>query len=474
MREVRLAQSPSLLRPRTFPGTRWPGLTLPVAGQVWAAYLELDRTQWLDPFEIEQGQLRQVRALLAHCVQHVPYYRELLATHGIAPDGIQSMEDFRRIPVLDRRTYQERFALMQARNLPEGTRRVGRLHTSGTSGVPIEVLQTNVAQLWWLAFRLRDLQWCGIDPLGSIAAIRVTGHSGPALDVARHGMSLPHWGALDDVVETGAFHVMDVFEDPHRQLDWLVGVAPNYLLSYPSHLEFLAALMQEQGLRISTLRMVQTIAETLSGSTRARIEAAFGVPVKDTYSCNEAGHLASPCPEGHGAHVHAENVILEVVDAEGRPCPPGSTGRVLLTSLQNFLTPFIRYDVMDEAEVGPERCACGRGLPSLAQVWGKGRPMLRLPDGRVKTSVVLSVGLRQVGGFRQFQVVQRAPDHLIVRLVPDPTWTPHHSDRVVALVHEEFGAPVRVEVTVLDRLAPTRGGKILDFVTETEPEPTGS
>src|ERR1019366_10797508 len=116
------------------------------------------------------------------------------------------------------------------------------------------------------------------------------------------------------------------------------------------------------------------------------IEAAFGVPVKNLYSCAEAGYLASPCPSGSGLHVHAENVILEVLDEKNQPCKSGETGRVVMTVVHNFRTPFIRYDIGDEVTLGPERCPCGRGLPLLIRVHGKRRTMFRLPGNRLKHS----------------------------------------------------------------------------------------
>jgi phenylacetate-coenzyme A ligase PaaK-like adenylate-forming protein len=209
---------------------------------VWAAYLELDRTPWLDPTAIEQGQLGQVRRLLAHCIKNVPYYRELLAAHGIVSDHIRTMDDFRRIPILQRRAYREQFSLMQAGSLPEGTRPTGKIETSRTSGMPIEVLQTNVVQLWWLAFFLRDLQWCGIDPPGTLAAIRPARASGPMRQRLLDGVSLPHWGALlHAVIETGVSYAMDIHQDPRRQLQWLYQMEPDYVLSYASNLEFLGS-----------------------------------------------------------------------------------------------------------------------------------------------------------------------------------------------------------------------------------------
>jgi phenylacetate-CoA ligase len=326
---------------------------------------------------------------------------------------------------------------------------------------------TNVSQLWWFACYLRDLEWAGLDPRGTLAAVRYFKTSGEAGRQALEGVRLPCWNdVLAQLVENGPSFGMDVHQEPRRQLAWLRRVDPDYLLSFPSNLEFLAGLVAESGGRLPRLRAIQAIAETLTDDARERIEAAFGVPVRNTYSCAEAGYLASPCPAGHGLHVHAENVYLEVLDDAGDPVPPGGTGRVVLTTLHNFLTPFVRYEVMDRATVAPGPCPCGRGLPLLSGVLGKSHPVLQLPDGTWQNSSRLAVGMRKIGGFYQFRIVQSATDHYVVRVVPNPDWSTGHAKRVTALVHDFCRRPVRVDVATADRIDLRPGGKGVDIVTD--------
>src|SRR5262245_13209026 len=297
-----------LFRPRTLGGDVWPPLAGPGGAQVWAAYLTLDASQWLPPERIVEGQLTQLRTLLTHAVEHVPYYRDLFRARGLRADDIRTMDDLRGLPVLERRVYQAEYGRMQAQQLPSGTRAVGSLSTSGTSGVPIEVGQTDRIFLWWLALLLRDLDWSGFDPFGTLAVIRPSRQSGALGRKLMEGLEQPYWGDdVHEVIETGRSWLMDIHQDPRRQLAWLQRVAPTYLATLPSNAEFLAALAREGGVRLPGLRGIQTHAEMLDEETRARIGAAFGVPVRDVYSCSEAGYLASECPAGYGWHVHAEN-----------------------------------------------------------------------------------------------------------------------------------------------------------------------
>ncbi len=442
------------------------------AAHTWTAYRALGRSQWFTPAEVERLQLAKARLLLGHCLRNVPYYREQLSAGGFVPDDLSTMEDFRRLPLLRRGTLQERFEDFHAVALPPDVYFTGDCKTSGTGGVAVRVFQTNVTDFWWWAFYLRDLEWSGIDPRGSLAAIRPTRFPmvGEELKRYQEGISQPYWALpLLPLIRTGPSHGMDIHQDPRRQLAWLRRVAPNYLLSYPSNLDFLAGLLLEEGERLPSLKGIQIVSETLTEEVRARIENAFGVPVKDMYSCGEAGYLASPCPERPGLHVHAEGVILEVLDDDGRPCPPGAAGKVVVTVLHNYLTPLVRYEIMDEAVVGETPCPCGRGLPLLAKVRGKMRPLFRLPDGRMKHSDGLTQQLRLLGGMHQHQIIQRAVDHFLVRVAPGRAWTPEHPERLRRLVQEHVGTPVRVEVEVRERLDLPPGGKLLDVVSELAP-----
>src|SRR5262245_49998108 len=126
----------SFFRLRTLPGCRWPSFPDARIAQVWNAYQQLERTQWLCRTELEERQLAQVRELLSHCVVNVPYYREVLSKAGIVPMTIRTMDDFRRIPLLPRRTYQANEVSFIARQLPAGTVATETTQTSGSSGTP--------------------------------------------------------------------------------------------------------------------------------------------------------------------------------------------------------------------------------------------------------------------------------------------------------------------------------------------------
>lgn len=70
----------------------------------------------------------------------------------------------------------------------------------------------------------------------------------------------------------------------------------------------------------------------------------------------------SPCPEAGKLHVQSESIYCEVVDEDGKPTD--GTGRLLVTSLNNFAAPLLRFDTEVQVKWG-EPCTCGRGLQVL-------------------------------------------------------------------------------------------------------------
>jgi phenylacetate-coenzyme A ligase PaaK-like adenylate-forming protein len=197
---------------------------------------------------------------------------------------------------------------------------------------------------------------------------------------------------------------------------------PAQLVGYPSALLVLAGEQQAGRLRIDPA-VVATGGDWLGPEARERIRTAFGCPVRQNYGASEFPPLAWDC--AHGAlHVGADWAILEPVDRNYRPVPPGqASASVLLTNLANRVQPIIRYDLGDTVTLGVAPCACGSSLPTVS-VHGRRDDIvvLRTPAGR-SVSLLPNALLRLAGetpGVEASQVVQHGPDRLGVRLETCP------------------------------------------------------
>jgi phenylacetate-CoA ligase len=158
-------------------------------------------------------------------------------------------------------------------------------------------------------------------------------------------------------------------------------------------------------------------------------------------------------------------VLVEVLNADDRPCRPGEVGRVVVSTLLNFAAPLLRYEIGDMAEVGSS-CPCGRGLPVLKRILGRVRNMLRLPNGDRIWPVFNLFEAETAIPFYQIQVVQKTLDDLEVHLVAKGKPTAEDEQKFAASLTAALRHPFRIRIRYVDSIARSAGGKYEDFLSE--------
>lgn len=435
------------------PAVAWPALPGPEAARLLALQYQFARSERWPPEELQRRQFTQLAALLRHAQATVPFYRERLRDW---PAGVPPAAAFAALPRLTRAELQDNFASLASRAPLPAHGPVRESGTSGSTGRPIRFLATPLNDLFWRAFTLRDHLWHGRDFSGRLAAIRSR---------VREGLE-PDWGeATAGVFTTGGAVLLNTTRPVHEQAAWLMRENPDTLISVGSNLLELARYCRSRGLRPPRLREARSYGDALHPEARDTVRAAWGVPLTDLYSCSEGGYLALQCPRHDHYHVQAEGVYLEVLDAQGQPCAPGETGRVVITPLHNYAMPLIRYEIGDNATVGAP-CDCGRTLPVLAAIHGRVRNMLRLPDGSVRHP---RFGEREFGGIapvRQYQVVQKTLHDIEVALVVARPLTAAEEDALRALIVASLRHPFAVRFVYREAIARADSGKFEDFRSE--------
>jgi phenylacetate-coenzyme A ligase PaaK-like adenylate-forming protein len=182
---------------------------------------------------------------------------------------------------------------------------------------------------------------------------------------------------------------------------------PAQLVGYATVIGRLARAALAGELDIHPVR-VSTNSEPLSDEDRVAIEAAWHAPVHNLWGSTEIGVQAVGCGRGDGLHICEDEVILERVDAAGRPVGPDEpAARTLATGLAGRTFPFIRYDLGDEVTLLPGRCECGSAMTRIAAVAGR-----RDDDFRYGERTVPASAFRYVLGtdplISEYQVHQTA------------------------------------------------------------------
>jgi phenylacetate-coenzyme A ligase PaaK-like adenylate-forming protein len=225
--------------------------------------------------------------------------------------------------------------------------------------------------------------------------------------------------------------IFSIFTPLPQLVDQLNEFQPEMLNSYPTMLTLLVKEQLAGRLNIHPFT-VYSSGETLDPEAGKQMESAWGTRVYNLYVASETGYIGFQCRRGQ-MHVNADWLILEPLDQQDRPVSPGEPSHsVLVTNLANRIQPIIRYKMGDCVTVSPTPCSCGSSLPVI-RVQGRNDEILTVATADGQTldllPAVLRTAMDKIPGLHRWQIIQKKPTQLDVRLEVSageeiaPVWT---------------------------------------------------
>lgn len=420
---------------------------------------ELNRTQWLSGEELRALQWEKLRALFEHSYRNVPFYRSRFDQMGLHPGDIRTFQDYSKLPPLTK----DEVRFNQAGLLdPSTRRRVEKCRSGGTLGIPLTLVRDSLASAFARAAQARAFGWSGIR-MGD-KQVRIWG---VPLDPAAARRDR----RKDFLLNRIRLSTFDLTERSVRAyFEAMRRFGGRYIYGIPSVLFTICRILRDLGLDGRDLRMHRVVctSETLYPHQRAFIQEIFGCPILNEYGCSEMGPVALECPEG-GMHLSMENLLVEFVDRGAGP----DHAEILLTNLNSFSMPLLRYAIGDTGRLLDRRCPCGRQLGVMDFDAGRVLSVLTAADGHfIAGSVFCYIAfdiIMKHGGIKDFRVVQKARDAMEITLVKDATFRDEILEMFTVRIREKFGAAMRIDYRFVPEIPPEKSGKRL-FVSSEIPE----
>lgn len=423
----------------------------------------LERSQWDSSEEIYRKQMLHIQRLLKHVYDSVPFYQQFYA--NIELETLLKNNNISALPILTRDDIQAADTNLISIKLPVEHGVCYPLETSGSTGKPIKTLGTDFTRLFYVALVLREHTWHKRDFSKILLSIR---WAKLGFAEAPLGHKQNTWGPpINQFKTTGQSIFINVASDTRSQIDSILLYNPSYVLSYPSQLAALAEYCLAHDIHFPFVEEVRTTGETFTKTYMNIIQKAWpNVKITDIYSTEEIGNVAQQCPEYHNYHVNVENVFLEIVDENNFPCRIGQLGNVLLTSLMNYATPLIRYEIGDYAEFG-EPCQCGRKLPVIKKIVGRKRNRIKLPNGESRFPYL---GEREeVAGIitnaRKFQFIQHSLNDIEYKIVIAKPLTSTQEEQLKCFFHKNLGHHFNIKISYVDHISLGPTGKHEEFIS---------
>lgn len=426
---------------------------------LYGLLVQLNESQWWNAEQIEQAQLQQLKKLISHAMTYSPFYRQRYRALNV--DEID-LALFKELPLLTRKQLQENNYSIDCAELPELHGGTTDSMTSSSTGSPVKFRTTALTSTLWNAINMREQLWHERQVDKKSASIR---WRGDGVGLQPDGLQFDNWGVPVSLFhQTGPSYFLNSSTDVAAQLQWLQKVQPSYLMTHPSNLRALMKLQKTEGIELPDILEVRTVGESVSDELRNEVAELFNAKLVDLYSSEEFGYLAIQCPEYDHYHVQSESVMVEVLREDGGGCEIGEVGKLVISSLRNYATPLIRYEIGDYGGLG-EPCGCGRGLPVLKRIHGRVRNMLLHPDGSAHWPNFGFRKFMKVADVRQFQVVQHTLDEVELKLVLEGHLSSAEEVAIKNILRESLGYPFNINISYHKSLARNAGGKFEDFVS---------
>ena len=349
---------------------------------------------------IEEHQLARLQLGLSRILPNNRFYEKKILSNQ-ASLNLRSLDDLADFPFTIKQELvadQELHPLFGT-NLTYPINEYIRLHqTSGTTGSPLKILDTQESWDWWAECWTSVYQSAGVtrDDIVFLAF--------------SFGPFIGFWSAYEGAKRLGALTVPGGGMDSLQRLRAMQEIDATVLVCTPSYALHLAEVAQEHGLDMRLSSVHTTIHAGEPGasipSTRERIQNAWNARTYDHAGMTEMGAFGFSCSEQHGLHVNESEFISEILDPLSlQPVDEGQTGELILTNLGRWGNPAIRYRTGDLVRHGGFSCACGRTfLLLLGGVLGRVDDMLIIRGVNVYPSALANI-LHRFPEVKEYRVI---------------------------------------------------------------------
>ncbi len=327
-------------------------------------------------------------------------------------------------------------------------------HTSGSSGTPLRILKNLSTEMYVTKKMWKVRQTWAKDIMNWKLLYLYRNLESKYQKVLRIGT---HDDYLDLSEASLASYMKDILK---FEPDWLIGppIATLRLVHY----------CKDQGITISSIKLVELFGEMLLPHQREIIESVFSCKVINHYGCREFGILSYECPAGL-MHAWDEKLFFEVLK-NGKPVKEGEVGDLVVTSLSNYAMPLIRYALGDLVKLTTieEPCDCNNESNLLLTPVGGRLSHLVYTEKKIISSGVFdtlfSRFIRKHPDFiKEFQVIQEKVGSFNIKIVRGSAY----DSSTITILEKQFKEYLddsKITFILVDEIKSSASGKTPTFI----------
>jgi len=419
----------------------------------WKAREGYTKKEW------EEYQTVELRKLLCHAFETVPFYNELYKKNGFKKENFLkfTINDIKKLPYLEKEDLRK----FGTSTLLSTKKMKGCFYSSsGSTGTPTKIyFSKEFHRKWNAAYEARVRNWAGVDyqtPRGMIGGRRV-------LPEAKNEPPFYRYNSAEKQTYFSAYHI----SSDHAE-DYLKGIVNHkveYMVGYAMSNYFLADFIERKKLEAPTLKAVITSSEKLTSTMRETFKRVYGCKTYDGYSGMEACGLISENSNGDFLF-SPDTGILELIDDNGNEVDFGCEGEIISTGLLNFDQPLIRYRIGDRAKKSlNQQSKSGIQMPMFDEISGRVEDVVTSSDG--KKMVRFHGIFIDIKGLISAQLIQETIDHIKLNLIVNKSKFEKESEGVIIeRLKSQLGNEIIIQFNYVDDIPKNNNGKFRAVISK--------
>ncbi|MFB9057053.1 hypothetical protein ACFFU9_09900 [Mariniflexile ostreae] len=397
-------------------------------------------------------QIDKLSCVLEVAFENIDYYKKFkFSTKDF------SYSDFMGIPILTKEIIRNQTsdlvspAFFKLRDVLKNT-------SGGSTGEPVTFFQTKEQKLHGIVNYLLALNQNGVHI---------------------YDESVDLWGAERDMYKTTTRFNLRSFLHNKTTLNTFVlsdeiiqdyinrlnEIKPKFIKAYVHSVYEISKFINKHNIKINFIPAIHCTTGPLYPEMKKEIKKAFNnAHVYNFYGSREVSAIASEIKDKKGMFVLYDNVFIEVLDENNKPVKKGEEGEIVVTTLNNFYMPLLRYKIGDRAIKGDE---LEFGSLKLDSVTGRTLGVIHKKDGTKIDGQFFTTLFFNKKGIKNFQLIQQTISNLQLNIVKSDNFNQLELDAVIQRIKSELG-DINLNINFLDKINLTSTGKIMYAYSELE------
>jgi phenylacetate-CoA ligase len=427
------------------------------------SYINQKKIRQLSLDEIKKIQWKRLKDLLVFVYNNNEFYKEYFESVNLHPDSIKVPSDMSKLPITEKKDYIKNFNRIIAKNIAE-KKDYEIATTSGSTGEPFQhYVDKKREQVHTEMAFIINMESIGVKPFEKYNELsilfrpyrEVTNFKNRSKKKLKDHIIysfFPEFFGIRGytITKENTPYLIDLIKE--NNIKGIYGIASSILN--------LAQFIDNKN--ILKFEYIITMGEELLEYQREYISKIFNCPVYMDYGSSECMRMGFECKNQNGFHMDIYNYYFEYLKDE-QTLDTTNKYNLIVTNLNNYIFPFLRYKTSDAVILKDDPCTCGNNFPMVKKIFGKNIIGFTAPNGYKLSSVDFAAFFehyhKHTKAVKQFQIIQKDEKTMIIKIIPTEIYNEEIKKDIEEKMSNLVEESMKIEVIPVERIKQEHSGK---------------